>query len=402
MMMRFPINRPCAVGADDRGQLLGMLVALSLVFLLNPLLGTLTALCYAFVSRNRAMAPFLVVAVAGLMWCLQSTRSFHFGESSDWAGNYCFNFRDAGRTDVLSYLFLNGKEYAWQLFNLVGYHLFYGRFLAYGNFIVALTYGFTLAAVYRFWRHTQTDVRYLVVSLCLFAFVPEVNGLSNNLLRQQFAMSMMLYVLVERATTGRICYLLMLTACFTHTMTGLFVPVLFLPLGQKASLRFYGYLLLGFAVLYVLLTHLSVFAAFGDVYAFQRLSTASAKYTLKDVMFTSAIYPFLAVTAVLYVKAFFWDRDRQPCELYVTNVFLLLICLCLLMTAMPLLQIRYFITRFFFIPLVVPYFFTPREHLSDYYLVAVPLVFVFRFFATPSAWLAPFSDTLCRSLFDYL
>ncbi len=400
--MQFSVNRRLMADMDGRNQLLGILTALSVVFLFNPFLGMVAALCYAFVSRERTAGKYAAAVLLLFLWCLQSTRSFHYGEQSDWYGNYYYNFRAAGQTGMLSYIFLNGREYVWQLFNLVGWYLFRGYFLPFGNLIVVLTYGFTFAAIYRFWRHTQTDVRYLVVSLCLFAFISEINGLSNNLLRQQFAMSMMLYVLVERATMRRIHYLLMIAAFLTHSMTGLFIPLLFLPLGQKASLRFYGYALLGFAALYVLSAHLTIFSVFNSIYAFQRLATATQKYVLKDVMSTSTIYPFFAVTLVLYAKAFFWDRERQRCEWYVTNVFLILICLCLLMTAMPLMQVRYFIVRFFFMPLVIPYFFTPKEHLSDYYLVGVPLVFAYRFFTTPSDWLAPFNDVLYRSLFDFL
>jgi len=41
-----------------------------------------------------------------------------------------------------------------------------------------------------------------------------------------------------------------------------------------------------------------------------------------------------------------------------------------------------------FMPLVVPYFFTAKGSLCDYYLITVPLCFAFRFFSTPSIWLA--------------
>ncbi len=400
--MRFAMKRFIGTDAATPKTLWWIVAALSLVFLLNPFLGTMAFLVFAFVSREKAVAPCVTVALTLFMWCLQSTRSFHFGEPSDWAGNYYFNFHHAGDTDAMTYLFSTGREYCWQVFNLVGYYLFSGDFLSYGNAVVAATYGFTFAAIYRFWRHTGTDVRYLVVSLCLFAFVSEVNNLSNNLLRQQFAMSMMLCVLVERCTTGRHrLWPLAVVAFLTHTMTGLFIPFLFIPLDRKASPRFYLYAFVGFGVLYVLFTNLSIFAASG-FYAFQRLATASDKYVLKDVMSTSAIYPFLAVTVVLYAKAFFFDKQRSKCELYMNNLFLILICVCLLMTSMPLMQVRYFIARFFFIPLVIPYFFTAEENLNEYYLIGVPLVFAYRFFSAPSFWLAPFGDTLYRSVFDYL
>lgn len=335
------------------------------------------------------------------MWCLQSTRSFHLGEPSDWAGNYYYNFHNAAITDTLTYLFFTTKEYVWQAFNLIGYYLFDGDFLSYANFIVALTYMFTFAAIYKFWNYIQADPRFLVASLCLFAFVTEVNGICNNLLRQQFAMSMMLYAIIERCTNGRILYPLLVISFFTHTMTGFFIPFLFIRLGKKASFRFYIYIVLGFGLLYILFTNLSIFSS-SSFYAFQRLATASNAYALKDIIQPSAVYPFLSVTVILYVKAFFFDSERRKCELYINNLFLILISMCLLMTSMPLMQTRYFIIRFFFMPLVVPYFFTAKGSLCDYYLITVPLCFAFRFFSTPSIWLASSNDIVYRSIFDYL
>lgn len=137
---------------------------------------------------------------------------------------------------------------------------------------------------------------------------------------------------------------------------------------------------LGIWLLYILFTNLSIFSS-SSFYAFQRLATASNAYALKDIIQPSAVYPFLAVTVILYVKAFFFDSERRKCELYINNLFLILISMCLLMTSMPLMQTRYFIIRFFFMPLVVPYFFTAKGSLCDYYLITVPLCFAFRFFS---------------------
>lgn len=214
----------CSISANDRGSVWKVSLVLGLVFVLNPFIGVMVTLFFSFVSREKSIAPFTVVLLALFMWCLQSTRTFNLTEHSDWAGNYYYNFHNAGNIDLVDYLLFTGKEYAWQAFNLIGYYLFDGDFLPYGNFIVMLTYAFTFTAIYKFWNYTKTDTRFLIVSLCLFAFISEINALSNNLLRQQFAMSMMLYVIVEKCTTGRIFYPLMLIALFTHSMTGLFIP----------------------------------------------------------------------------------------------------------------------------------------------------------------------------------
>ena len=241
----------CQIKITDNKAVWKIQAALALIFLLNPFLGVLSTLFFVFVSKEKSMAFYLVIILTLFMWCLQSTRSFHLGEPSDWAGNYYYNFHNAAITDTLTYLFFTTKEYAWQAFNLIGYYLFDGDFLSYANFIVALTYMFTFAAIYKFWNYIQADPRFLVASLCLFAFVTEVNGICNNLLRQQFAMSMMLYAIIERCTNGRILYPLLVISFFTHTMTGFFIPFLFIRLGKKASFRFYIYIVLGLSLIHI-------------------------------------------------------------------------------------------------------------------------------------------------------
>ena len=161
----------CQIKITDNKAVWKIQAALALIFLLNPFLGVLSTLFFVFVSKEKSMAFYLVIILTLFMWCLQSTRSFHLGEPSDWAGNYYYNFHNAAITDTLTYLFFTTKEYAWQAFNLIGYYLFDGDFLSYANFIVALTYMFTFAAIYKFWNYIQADPRFLVASLCLFAFV---------------------------------------------------------------------------------------------------------------------------------------------------------------------------------------------------------------------------------------
>ena len=311
-------------------------------FLLN-LFGVIVNIvfCFCFKKENQ-WHSYLVIILTLFMWCLQSTRSFHLGELSDWAGNY-YNFHNAAITDTLTYLFHDKGIYLGKAFN-PDRLLSSLTEISYANFIVALTYMFTFAAIYKFWNYIQADPRFLVASCAYLLLWTEVNGICNNLLRQQFAMSMMLYAIIERCTNGRILYPLLVISFFTHTMTGFFIPFLFIRLGKKASFRFYIYIVLGFGLLYILFTNLSIFSS-SSFYAFQRVITLQMHDALKDIIQPSAVYPFLAVTVILLSKRF--DSERRKCELYINNLFLILISMCLLMTSMPLMQTRYFIIWFF-------------------------------------------------------
>lgn len=372
-------------------------VILSVCFMLNPAVTTIGTLLLSFFANDKRFAPIDVVFLFLFMWLAQSTRSFHLNEPSDWAGNFYINFSNIGKKSFIDYIFLTGKEYAWQIENYIGY-LIWGKFLPYANFLVALTYGFTFLSCYVYWKHSRRSIRTLVASLALFAFITEVSMLSNNLLRQQFAMSMMLYVIVTKAVHHKINWALLVIAVFTHSMTMLFVPFLFVKTGIRPSWKMLFLSLAGLAAFAVLFRLAS---SFSGIYVLDRLNSSTA-YTGTDVMGTSAVYPFLVVTLVLYGKIVILDRCRSTAALSINNLFLLLILLCLAFQSMPLMQVRYFITRFFFMPLVIPYFFQPSSRLNSPYLLAVTLFFLMRYCSTDNFWLASMDDLFTRNLFQYL
>lgn len=316
-------------------------VILSVCFMLNPAVTTIGTLLLSFFANDKRFAPIDVAFLFLYMWLAQSTRSFHLNEPSDWAGNYYINFSNIEKKSFIDYIFLTGKEYAWQIENYIGY-LIWGKFLPHANFIVALTYGFTFLSCYVYWKHSRRSIRTLVASLALFAFITEVSILSNNLLRQQLAMSMMLYVIVTKAVHHKINWVLLVIAVFTHSMTALFVPSLFVKTGIRPSWKMLFLSLAGLATFAILFRLTS---SFSGIYALDRLNSSTG-YTGTDVMGTSAVYPFLVVTLVLYGKIVILDRCRSTAALSINNLFLLLILLCLAFQSMPLMQVRYFITRF--------------------------------------------------------
>lgn len=371
-------------------------LVLIILFVINPMVGTLCALFLSFATQDKRFAVLDVILLSLLMWLIQSTRSFHINEPSDWAGNFAVNFAQIKNLSLSDYIFLTGKEYAWQIENYIGY-LIWGKFLPYGNFIVALTYFFTFLSCYIYWKSTRRNIRTLIASLMLFAFISEVSTISNNLLRQQFAMSIMFYVLVCKAVYNKVNWFLMLVALFTHSMTVLFIPLLFVNIAIRPSRKMTWIILIGF-ISFSLLVNIA--QRFSGIYIFSRLGTASS-YGGTDVMDVSSVYPFLAVSIILYSKIIMKDKCSHPATQFICNSFLLLILLCLAFQNMPLVMIRYFITRFFFLPLVVPYFFRQKEFWNNIYLAFIGIFFLYRYIQSGSYWLAPFDELLTRTIFQF-
>lgn len=371
-------------------------LVLVILFVVNPIIGTLCTFFLSFTTQDKRFAVLDVILLSLLMWLVQSTRSFHMNEPSDWAGNFAINFAQIEKLSFIDYIFFTGKEYAWQIENYIGY-LIWGKFLPYGNFIVALTYFFTFLSSYIYWKSTGRSIRTLIASLMLFAFISEVSGISNNLLRQQFAMSIMLYVLVCKAAYNKVNWFLMLVALFTHSMTVLFIPFLFVNIALRPSRKMIFLILIGLFFFGLLMR---VAQDISGIYILARLGSAS-DYGGIDVMDTAAVYPFLVVTIILYLKIIIKDKCTYPATLFICNIFLLLILLCLAFRDMPLVQIRYFITRFFFLPLVIPYFFRQKEFWNNIYLACICIFFLYRYIQTESNWLAPFDELFTRTIFQF-
>lgn len=105
----------CQIKITDNKAVWKIQAALALIFCLTLFGGTVN-IVFVFVSKEKSMAFYLVIILTLFMWCLQSTRSFHLGEPSDWAGNYYYNFHNAAITDTLTYLFSRQR-------NMSGRHL---------------------------------------------------------------------------------------------------------------------------------------------------------------------------------------------------------------------------------------------------------------------------------------
>lgn len=355
------------------------LIFIGLLFLINPSVATISMLAVSYIANDKRLAIPSAIIVVSYIWCFQSTRSFSLFESMDWAGNYYINFSRVSDTSFIKYIFVE-KEFFWQIFNYIGYYLFNGNFLIYANFIVALTFGLTITSIYNYWHYSNYELRLFIVSIIIFAFLSETQMICNNLLRQQFAFSMILYVIVKKVTTGKIgkYYFLAAVSVFTHTMMFLFIPLLFIKLNKKFTLKGYLYVLLCFFALFISIKYLPYLSTIG-LYGFQRLATAN-EYSGIDVMENNAIYLFLFVMCIYYIKAIFIDKKCDSNRIFFCNFMMILLLLCLLMNNMPLMQTRYFILRLFLLPFIIPYFFIKRSIIKSLYMISICSFFIIRFY----------------------
>lgn len=363
------------------------IVLCTILFIFSPLIGCGAMCLFVFFTNDKQYAKVLLPFLALLIFVIQMTRSFSWYEPSDWP-MYRIQYQHASTTPFLQYVF-SEKEVVWNVVRYIGYYLTGGNFILYASIIVSLTFYFTGYSAYKYWGRTGCDVRYLVAALGFCFFFNEFLLISNNLLRQQFAMSLMTLVLVARYTEDRIRWILLLIAVNIHTMTLIFVPFLFLRSDKRLSAKYMLYVICFITFLYLVINVFSKSFAGSSIYALERLNRSTQTvYELDDIINPIVVIKFSAFVMVCYVKALYIDKMTNPYRNIIYN-FIAIFCLFMIaIMNLPQVVTRIYICRFFFMPLFFPYIFLKQKSiLTNCYLLAIFLFFYIRFLTMDSLFL---------------
>lgn len=373
-----------------------------IMFAISPAIFMPLILVLVFMSNDKRFSPYLLAFFVIYFICVQSTRTFSPSEASDWAGNYYINFNAVSSLSFKDYLQFQNKEPGWQIINFISYYLLSGNFLLFGNLITIVTFLLIGLSAYKYWQHTGFGIRYLVMSLVLVYFFSQFWSFSNNILRQQFAMSIMIYAIVQRATTGHVNILLLITSVTVHNMTILFIPLLYLIPDRKLSHKLLVYLLVIFAIVAIMMKYAGAMAG-SDIYAVQRFSTGSDYVgSGNDIMDSSdPVYAFIIVVLAFYVKAIYINKTNWTSNYYINNFFLILMMFCLMFSSMPMFQVRYYCTRFYFMPLVFPYLFV-NDHLANKIYIVLACLFFMTNYWQANYLFFDMQSLVSKNLFSYI
>lgn len=367
--------------SEDRN-FLGIISICGLVFCVIPWLGVSLSVISIFITNNKKALPFCLIVMLFYVGLIQSQRELIpiVDNKSDW-GNYRDFYSLSSNFDFI-YSERGAKDIGFTLWNYICFKFFGNRFLCFADFTVDVMLLLLSLSAYRIWSCSGKDARYCLCSFVMIFFLGEIMLISNNLLRQQFATSLMIYGFVLKNTIhnkkNRWWLLFLCFGFLCHSMTVVFVPLYFLSLSKKPSKKFLMYALAAVLIFVLFYGVLSNTFIGSSLYFLQRIGNAK-EYFQSDVIDPSVIYKFAFIIFIIYFKHYYLDRGLNKYIWIGANAILYITLVCIITADMPLLVTRVYITRLGLLALFIPYIFPKKSCLNTIFQATLILFFCVRF-----------------------
>ena len=385
------------------------------LFCLNPFLGTLSLLIVKMMINKRdTNSDFLVFLFITLFACLlQYTRIWDTNQPSDWYNDgYWGLFLRVSDTSFVEYVIGAYKEPVWNLLNYIGYYITRGNYQIFSGAVAIATNGLLAYSIYRYWKYVKLPSVTLISMLSLLLFFTEYWGTINNLLRQFFAVSIVIYVYVGKIISGKVNWWLLIAACFIHTLAFIFLPLLICkPLYQVIKWKQMLYLIIALCIATVAINHISFFSSiFSGIdflaYGLKRIESAGDPL---DQNFLDPVAVYTTAGLMIVVCIFMnYVLKKDSTTVFFTNLlfFLMLICI-LIVNLMPEIMGRIYVMRFCIWPFVLPLFMVKYKPINTVYAWGIFIFFFTRFLVTfddirGGGFFPPIADLLPRTLIQYL
>lgn len=385
------------------------------LFCLNPFLGTLSLLIVKMMINKRdTNSDFLVFLFITLFACLlQYTRIWDTNQPSDWYNDgYWGLFLRVSDTSFVEYIIGAYKEPVWNLLNYIGYYITRGNYQIFSGAVAIATNGLLAYSIYRYWKYANLPSVTLISMLSLLLFFTEYWGTINNLLRQFFAVSIVIYVYVGKIISGKVNWWLLIAACFIHTLAFIFLPLLICkPLYQVIKWKQMLYLIIALCIATVAINHISFFSSlFSGIdflaYGLKRIESAGDPL---DQNFLDPVAVYTTAGLMIVVCIFMnYVLKKDSTTVFFTNLlfFLMLICI-LIVNLMPEIMGRIYVMRFCIWPFVLPLFMVKYKPINTVYAWGIFIFFFTRFLVTfddirGGGFFPPIADLLPRTLIQYL
>ena len=378
-------------------------------------LGTLSLLIVKMMINKRdTNSDFLVFLFITLFACLlQYTRIWDTNQPSDWYNDgYWGLFLRVSDTSFVEYIIGAYKEPVWNLLNYIGYYITRGNYQIFSGAVAIATNGLLAYSIYRYWKYVKLPSVTLISMLSLLLFFTEYWGTINNLLRQFFAVSIVIYVYVGKIISGKVNWWLLIAACFIHTLAFIFLPLLICkPLYQVIKWKQMLYLIIALCIATVAINHISFFSSiFSGIdflaYGLKRIESAGDPL---DQNFLDPVAVYTTAGLMIVVCIFMnYVLKKDSTTVFFTNLlfFLMLICI-LIVNLMPEIMGRIYVMRFCIWPFVLPLFMVKYKPINTVYAWGIFIFFFTRFLVTfddirGGGFFPPIADLLPRTLIQYL
>lgn len=359
----------------------------ALIFIVNPFIGMVLSLVMGFFlsKKDLTLARIICIYVVFFACLVQLSANVH-NSMTDWS-SYSEEFNAIRNISFSKFVSEIYKEPLWSFLNYVLFFVLDGNGYVFVKLIAMSTFILVGYSIYKYWRYTDTSPFVLVSMLALLFFFKEYWGSIANLLRMQFALSIVSVGFVKKLTTGKTPWVIYICAALIHTFCIIFLLLSFIKLlYKKVKSRDMGvFLVLSFAVL-ILMSRLSFFQAiFSNIevlsYGFDRLSTAMDPGD-QNRLEVSTVYTNALVVGGVCVFMNYVTKPL-PQNLFFTNLLLVLMILCAALASVtPELMSRLYVSRYLIFPFVLPYICVRYRAVSMVLSFGIFGYFLYRFCET--------------------
>lgn len=370
---------------------LGIWVSILTLFLLNPTAALLVGIYMALYATNlREDKGKIMVFFFMLSFWLASINITKTPASDQ--GAYISLFINSPKAEFHTTVFEtlgngSGKEFMYGVYTWVMYYLCLGSTVMFFFWTTVIIYMLQFVACYKVFEKIDASVGQLLCGVLALAFFTQYFSLTNHLVRQVLACSIMLYGISRRVCGQKKWWAFMLCAFFVHASSGLFMAMSFVPAiyhrlkGRQLMLVAGGFA--AFVIVSVGFTSviegMTGSGAAGMDYALTRL--ASNNTDTKENLSLSLMMMVMVPLAVGAVCTLIREKDDEDAAIYpICYMAIALMVFVLAMSRNPLTQYRFFFYCYSFIPFLLPMIFSKESFYGKVFNWVVPIFFIVRFF----------------------
>ncbi len=390
------------------------------VFIINPTIGIIVSALLLLYSNHKdnLLNPFFILLSVWLS--LINVTKIPAGDQL----GYLQYFNQARDMDmVLWWREVTGgsmKEPLFYLFTYFSQYFFAGQSKIYFFFLSLINYVLLFITTAKLAKAVNAGFIYAFTGIIISAFFTQYFSLTLHVVRQIIACTLVLYGIVLRAIDGRPHYVVILCAVLVHTSVAFLAILGCIPWFYNKLKRWQIMICSTILVLFILL-----FGTIGKLlleysgegvtsYAFSRMkddaTDGSGEVSLLLLLIILVPMIFISLKLVCF------DLPRNRYKLVSCNgretspfypiayIFIILSGFILGMSGAPLIQYRFAMMSYTFIPIIIPYLFYKTNVIKYVYLPLICIFFIVRFFIYHNVGTfkyAPISDLILNTLPHY-
>ncbi|QNF32324.1 EpsG family protein [Adhaeribacter swui] len=310
----------------------------------------------------------------------------------------------------LDYLSWFEKEPVFYAFNYIFYYISGGSVKFWVFVITVFPYFILFISLDKFHSKVNVNKRYILFSIVLAAFFPQLFSLSAHLIRQFIAGAIIVYFLVDKLIYGNNKWWLAILGVLIHSTSILIFPLAYLSflkekLGKGNIVYFVGLIFILFTYQYFAQLLLPYFTGIESIHYI--LERASVDNTFELEKFSALNYVFIGVLLVITL----YNQYKEELDINITgfnhlaNIILLFVIFILMNLRQTELALRLFFYLFFFFPLIVPLVLkkNPFDKKFSFASVSISIILFFFYRLDTGTWNYDDKEKIVlSSSFDFL